>query len=480
MAKKIELDFSPKLEPLPHQIEATAFIEENNVVALFDEQGLGKSKTVIDALCYNIRDKVVEGAIIICSKTLIKTWENEILRHSHLFPVSLTGTRKTRGRRFLTYGHFYIVNYESLLHETELIELILKQKSYAIVLDESQKIKNPEAKITKTILNLREFPKKKVIISGTPITNKPEDIWTQIYFLDDGELLGKSFTVFRKKYAIDLRGKTSIEENRKNLAELQNKINSISIRRTKDILELPEKLYIDIKIALAEKQREIYDVARDELYIRIKNTDGAEIIKDIDNILVKLLRLTQIASNPSLVKVDFDEVPTKYLILDSLVQEIIEREEKVIIWSSFVGNIRELRRRYKEAGALMLFGEMTIEERNTAVDRFMKSPRNKVLVANPAAAKEGLTLTSANNAIYIDRNFKMDDYVQSQDRIHRIGQEKKCTIYKLIAEKTIDEYTDEILEKKELISKYLLGDSEEIAIDVDFLSKEDLLEALGW
>ena len=96
----------------------------------------------------------------------------------------------------------------------------------------------------------------------------------------------------------------------------------------------------------------------------------------------------------------------------------------------------------------MLFGDILIEERNNVVLKFMNTPKHKILIANPAAAKEGLTLTAANNAIYLDRNFKMDDYLQSQDRIHRISQKNKCNIIKLIARNTIDEYTDEILEKK--------------------------------
>jgi len=106
-------------------------------------------------------------------------------------------------------------------------------------------------------------------------------------------------------------------------------------------------------------------------------------------------------------------------------------------------------------------------------------PKHKILIANPAAAKEGLTLTSANNAIYLDRSFKMDDYLQSQDRIHRISQTKKCNIIKLIARKTIDEYTDEILEKKELVARYALGDSNNLDIKRQCLSKEDLLNILG-
>jgi len=479
MIEKIKFDYSPKTTPLSHQIEAIDYIKNHDLVPLFDEQGLGKSKMVIDALCSNIKSKDIDGALIVCKKTLLFNWKNEILKHSHLFPVILSGTKRQRGRSFLTYGHFYIVNYELLVQEIELVNLILKHKNFAIVLDESQKIKNPNAKVTKAILSLKDKAKKKIIITGTPIANRPEDIWSQFYFLDGGKLLGNDFYQFKRKYNLKLKGETSLEKYEKCLLELRKKIDKVSIRRTKDILELPEKRYIDVIVDLSPKQQEIYDTVREELYYEIAGEDGETIINEIDNYLVKLLRLTQIASNPSLIVKDYEETPSKFLRLDEIIHEIVGAEEKAIIWTSFRKNVRALKRRYKDLGALMIFGEIPIEERNNVVVKFMNEPKYKILIANPAAAKEGLTLTSANNAIYLDRNFKMDDYLQSQDRIHRISQTKKCSIVKLIARNTIDEYTDEILEKKELIAKYLLGDSSDIKPKREFLTKERLLEILG-
>jgi len=479
MVEKIKFDYSPKTTPLSHQIEAIEYIKRHDIVPLFDEQGLGKSKMVIDALCSNIESKEINGALIVCKKTLLYTWKNEILKHSHLFPVVLSGTKRQRGRSFLTYGHFYIVNYESLVQELEIIKLILKHKNFVIVLDESQRIKNPSAKITKALLSLRNLAKKKIIITGTPIANRPEDIWSQFYFLDEGDLLGNDFYEFKKKYDLKLKGEDSLKKYEKDLLELRRKIDEVSIRRTKDILELPEKKYADVFIDLSPEQQEIYDTAKKELYYEIKDKDGERVVDEIENYLVKLLRLTQIASNPALIVEDYDEIPSKFLKLDEIVNNIVGNGEKAIIWTSFKKNVRALRRRYKDLGALMLFGEIPIEERNNVVVKFMSMSKHKILIANPAAAKEGLTLTSANNAIYLDRNFKMDDYLQSQDRIHRISQTKKCNIIKLIARNTIDEYTDEILEKKELVAKYALGDSNNLDMKRQCLSKEDLLNILG-
>ena len=479
MGEKIKFDYSPKTKPLSHQIEAINYIKRHDIVPLFDEQGLGKSKMVIDALCSDIENKQIDGALIICKKTLLHTWKNEILKHSHLFPVVLSGSQRQKGRAFLTYGHFYIVNYESVRQELDLIRLILKHKTFALVLDESQTIKNPDAKITKAVLSLRDLSKKRIIITGTPIANRPEDIWSQFYFLDGGKTMGEDFSEFRRRYHLKLKGEDGLQKYEEELSDLRKKINDISVRRTKDVLELPQKRYVDITVELSGEQREIYNTARDQLYYEIKDENGKSIVEEIENYLVKLLRLTQIASNPGLVVDNYDETPAKFLKLDEIVHEAIRMGEKVIVWTSFRKNVRTLRARYKNLGALMLFGEIPIEERNNVVVKFMNMPEFKVLIANPAAAKEGLTLTSANNAVYLDRNFKMDDYVQSQDRIHRIGQTKKCNIMKLVARDTIDEYTDEILEKKELIARYALGDTDRIEMKTQCLSKEELLAILG-
>ncbi len=479
MTEKIKFDYSPKTTPLSHQIEAIDYIKRHNTVPLFDEQGLGKSKMVIDALCSDIQDKRIDGALIICRKTLLHTWKNEILKHSHLFPVVLSGSKRQRGRAFLTYAHFYVVNYESVRQELELIRLILKHKTFAIVLDESQTIKNPDTKVTKAVLSLKDMGKKRIIITGTPIANRPEDVWSQFYFLDSGRTMGTEFREFRRKYHLNLKGEGDLEKYEEELSDLRNKINDVSVRRTKNVLELPEKRFVDITVELSREQREIYNTAKNELYYEIKDKDGKTIVEEIENYLVKLLRLTQIASNPGLVVDSYDGTPSKFLKLDEIIHEALAIGEKVIVWTSFRKNVRTLRARYKDLGALMLFGEIPIEERNNVVGKFMSVPEFKILIANPAAAKEGLTLTSANNAIYLDRNFKMDDYLQSQDRIHRIGQTRKCTITKLVAKDTIDEYTDEIVEKKELVARYALGDADSIDMKRECLSKEELLTILG-
>ncbi len=475
---KIKFNFSPKTKPLPHQPEAIIFLKNKKNIALFDEQGLGKSKIVIDVLCNDLARKTINCALIVCKKTLLKTWKDEIKKHSYLRVAILGGNKRIRRRSFLLFAHFYLINYESFIQELSRIKDFLSLYKFAVVLDESTKIKNPESKITKAILEIKNYPFKKIIITGMPIANKPEDIWAQIFFLDGGKLLGANFKNFKNIYKVKLKGR-GIKKYEDVLSVLNKKLDNISIRRTKCILELPQKVYYEISVNLKGRQKKLYEKLRKELYLEIKNAKGEIVNQKIDSYLVKLLRLTQIASNPAMFDDNYKETPSKFIKLDELVGDIIKKHEKVIIWTIFIKNIIVLRKRYDKFGALRLCGEVPIEERNNIIEKFLKNEENKILIANPAVAKEGLTLTSANNAIYLDRNFKMDDYIQSQDRIHRIGQEKKCNIIKIIATNTIDEYTDEIIDKKYSLAKYILGDVNKIEEKTKQLTREDLLKILG-
>lgn len=477
---KFIFDLSSKTKPYPHQLEAVEFICGKEYIPLFDEQGLGKTKIVIDSLLKDIEDGFVDGALIICKKYLLSTWEDEILKHSHLKPITLKGTSKELGQKFMTFSHFYLINYDALFSEKDRLKMFLKLRNMAIVLDESQRIKNPKAKITNVMNKIKDYSAKRIIISGTPIANKPIDIWSQFYFLDGGKLLGANFEDFKRKYDVNTKDEKAFSESFENLKSLRQIINNVSIRRLKaDVLELPEKRFEDIHVSLIGQQSELYDKLRDELIVEIENLDGNKIIDESSNILKKLLRLTQISSNPKLVIPEFGETPAKFLKLDELLENIIKSNEKAIVWSSFNGNIRQLKNRYKKYGASMLFGAIPIEDRKKIVDAFQQKNDNKILIANPAAAKEGLTLTAANNAIYVDRNFNLVDYLQSQDRIHRISQTKTCRIIKMLAEKTVDEYIDEILYKKQKTAQFLQGDVDGITDEKEYLTKDEILYILG-
>jgi SNF2 family DNA or RNA helicase len=465
-----------KTESYPHQYEAIDYLSKHCEVALFDEQGLGKTKIVIDSLCTSMKEDVLEGVLVVSPMSLLYNWELEVTKHSFLIPIVIKGTQREKRYKFLTGANFYITNYEAVVAELERIRRFCRSRKIAIVLDESARIKNPATKTAQSLFMLRPYSAKRIIITGTPVANKPIDLWSQYFFLDGGVLLGSDYKAFKLKY--DEKNPNYV----KALLELQNIIKEHSIRRCKnEVLELPEKKFINIYATLIGEQHRLYSQLKEELRIEVQDMDGNAIIDEVENILKKLLRLTQIASNPFLVDKGYKEVPAKFSILENLLKGIIEKDEKAIIWTSFVENIIILKSRLKQYCPLVIHGDVPVKDRADAVKVFQDSEKNKIMIANPSAAREGLTLTRANNAIYIDRNFNLVDYLQSQDRIHRISQMRECTIFKILAKGTIDEYIDRVIDIKKEVAGFVQGDVNTVdSNSLDFLhDKSKLLSILG-
>ncbi len=461
-----------KTSPLPHQLEAIDFLVRNNEAALFDEQGVGKTKELIDAVITIIKQKLSDSVLIICPKTILYTWQEEIRKHSYLVPIVLEGEGKSKEYKYLSFANIYIVNYEGVKAELGVIKLLLESQKFIVVLDESQRIKNPDSQTFKAINQIRTLASRRYILTGTPVANNPVDLWTQFYFIDGGATLGTSFKEFKSRF-------TKSKVDKEELIKLREQIRPKSLRRLKgDVLELPEKIFQSEFVELAPVQNNIYNKLRKELLIEVLKTDEKVIIDESKAFFKKLLRLVQIASNPGLVVLDYHEIPAKFIVLDKLLKSIIEKGEKAIIWSSFIDNIKLLKDRYSQYGPLYIYGDIAIADRNRSVRLFQEDPTYKILIANPAAAREGITLTAANNAIYLDRSFNLVDYLQSQDRIHRISQSKSSNIIKLIARNTVDEFVEDKLSKKQDVAKIIQGDINDFDT-TSYLTKEEIIELLN-
>jgi SNF2 family DNA or RNA helicase len=459
----------------PHQTEGTDFVVSRAAAALFDEQGLGKTKQLIDAVAQEIEAGTLAGALIVCPNTLKFTWAREIERHSPL-PYAIFGSGKSARRVAFSSlkAAFYVINYEAIAPEVTSLRALLRFKRMTLVLDESHRIKTPEARVTRALHRLKGEAAKRVIMTGTPVANKPEDLWSQLFFLDDGAALGASFAEFRRTYCTTSGGYVR-------LAELRERLNAISLRRLKDdALMLPSKAVIPIAVGLGGRQAELYHRMREELYLWVKSRTGEQVLADAENILVRLLRLAQLASSPGLIDAAYKETPAKIVALDELLKDVFARgpRQKAIVWTSFVGNITMLAERYAYYRPVTFYGEMTTEERERAIRAFTEDRAVRLFIGNPAAGREGLTLTTANVAVYLDRTFNLVDYLQSQDRIHRISQTQDCQIFLLIATSTVDEFIEFALSQKLRVARYVQQDAAGLDARDAALNKPDILRAL--
>ena len=208
---------------------------------------------------------------------------------------------------------------------------------------------------------------------------------------------------------------------------------------------------------LESNQSILYEKYRRELAAEILR-DGLKTWDDAEEILKRLLRLVQVASNPSLVDQSYEGTPGKLCVLDSIVSKMPSSGPKAIIWTGFTENVSRIAHRYPEMHPVRVHGQLSITDRTRHLDRFMEDPNCRLLVATPGAAKEGLTLTVANHALFFDRTFSLDDYLQAQDRIHRISQTEECIVENLVAVGTIDEWVGELLSAKELAAALVQGD----------------------
>lgn len=453
----------PKHDAFPYQAEAVEAIKNLTYAAIFHEQGLGKTKIAIDLALSWLQMDVVDSVLFVTKKGLVANWKGEIKEHSFLVPRVLGQSRKSNFYAFNSPARIYLTHYEVCKAELGRLKLFLKTRRLGIICDEAHKLKNPDSDIAETLTELAPLFARRVIMTGTPIANRPYDIWSLIHFLDSGQALGNDFADFKKRF--DLTAETATKQDRRDeferdIEELFGKIRLFTIRETKESagIELPQKKVLAVHVEAEERQAEIYQVYRDELRAVVVR-DGKAVVDNVDDVLKRLLRLVQIASSPRLVDESYRRDPGKLVALETLLDELLANADaKTIVWTSFTANADWLHARLKRFGAVKVHGKLSIDDRNDAIERFKKVSSVRILVATPGAAKEGLTLTMASTAIFFDRSFSLDDYLQAQDRIHRISQTKDCVIYNLIMRGTVDEWVDELLAAKHLAAKLGLGD----------------------
>jgi SNF2 family DNA or RNA helicase len=458
---KKEASFASKHKAFPYQVETVEAIKSLDYAAIFHEQGLGKTKIAIDLALTWIAEKALDSVVIITKKGLVRNWEQEIATHSYFKAKTLDHNSKTLFYAFNTPARLYLTHYETCKTAQKAFALFLKTRRVGAICDESQKIKNPDSAIAHALHILAKGFLRRVIMTGTPIANRPYDIWSQIWFLDQGEALGNDFRSFRE--SLDLPHESAGQLGRSRfseaLADIFVKIRPFTVRETKASsgIVLPTKEVENILVDFEPGQEQLYTRFRNELRAEVVR-DGKPVTDDAEAILKRLLRLVQVTSNPALVDESYRGTPAKLPKLRVVLDSAIASGSKAIVWTAFTENADWLARELKHLGAAKVHGKMAIEERNASIAKFKEDTECNVLVATPGAAKEGLTLTVANHAVFYDRSFSLDDYLQAQDRIHRISQTATCYIHNLLIKDSIDEWVDELLSAKHVAAKFGQGD----------------------
>ncbi|WP_170526184.1 DEAD/DEAH box helicase [Ruegeria arenilitoris] len=466
--------FTPTHKPFPYQEQAFDAIKDMEYCAILHEQGLGKTKIALDLLLYWLSENTVDSVILVVKKGLIANWQKEIDAHTSLKPKLITQNKAENFHAFNAPHRLYLTHFEAIKGEQSRMALFCKTRRVGVVIDEVQKIKNPESALTKSFLALSDGFERRAIMTGTLVANRPYDVWAPICFLDGGESLGEDFDMFKNDYDFSETLPENPHEKEAfeiRLSHLFDRIASFAVRESKDGagIDLPSKVFRTVTCEWETEQEELYKQIRDD-YRAIVERNGLPTVDEAEGILKRLLRLVQVASNPRLVDSGYHCTPGKFLHLEDLLLGTVQSGEKAIVWTSFTDNADWLTSRLSSFGAVKVHGKMAIEARNKSIERFLTEDSVRVLVATPGAAKEGLTLTVANHVIFFDRSFSLDDYLQSQDRIHRISQTRTCYVHNLVMRDSVDEWVDVLLAEKELAAKLTHGDigAEEFGADMNY------------
>ena len=337
-----DIRLDARLPGFAYQVDAVEAIKGLPYAAVFHEQGLGKTKIGVDVALEWLRKNEIDSVIFITKRGLIENWKEEISTHAFIAPRVLDQRRPSNFFALNSPARMYLTHYEVIKSEERRLALFLKTRRVAAILDESQKIKNPKSETARAFHRLREGFVRRIIMTGTPVANRPFDLWSQIFFLDGGESLGTDFAKFQS--SLDLSNDLWSDHHKRShfeeaLAEVFAKICDFTVRETKESsgIQLPEKRIENITVEAEHRQQELYDQFRFEVRAEVFR-DGQMVEDDAESILKRLLRLVQVASNPKLIDQSYEATPGKFPELLSLLEQATGAGSKSIVWTSFVGN----------------------------------------------------------------------------------------------------------------------------------------------
>jgi len=480
MENKQLVKYKFKTKPFKHQMDALDASHDKKYFALFMEMGTGKSKVLIDNIVHLYDRGEINFALIIAPKGVYRNWvEREIPQHlpddvSHRVIRWVSNPNKEQEREIKSVRDafkgitIFVMNVEifSTVKGRNVGTWLAKRfgSRGIVAVDESTTIKNTKSNRTKALVQLSKDFEYSRILTGSPVTNSPMDVYSQTEFLKKGVLGYSNFYAFQARYAnLQTRnmGSTSFRQvvGFKNLDELNKKLDNFSFRvLKKDCLDLPNKVYMPRYVSLTKRQLELYEQIRKEALVLFE--DGR--LVSAPQMVTQMLRLQQILSG-YLTTDDGYQENFETRRIDALLDICYETSGKIIIWSRFRYDIMKIAQvlsdNFGESKVAKYFGDTKDDERSEIINRFQNPNSDlRFFIGNPSTAGRGLTLTEAQTVVYYANDFNLDTRIQSEDRCHRIGQNKSVTYIDLISEGTIDEKIVHSLVNKIDLSAKVLGE----------------------
>jgi SNF2 family DNA or RNA helicase len=471
------MDYKFKTEPYAHQIKALEMSWDRPYFAYFMEMGTGKSKVLIDNISMLYDNGKINGVLIVAPKGVVKNWyEGEIPTHlvdhieykSVLWQSSITQTQQKNLNSLFETGedlHILIMNVEALSTKKgyDFAQKFLFSHRAMMAVDESTTIKNPEAKRTKNICQLGLATKYNRILTGSPVTKSPLDLYKQCEFLSPGLLGHESYYTFRTRYAVmrtaNFGGRSvQIVVGYRNLDELSEKLKAFSYRVLKDeCLDLPKKTFMKRTVSLTSDQLKVY---KEMSRLALASFNGK--MMTTATVLTQLMRLQQITcGNFTADDGTMHELPTNRL--PELMDLLDEIEGKVVIWANFQRDVHRIieaiNKEYGPDSFVDYYGLTPQEDRQKNIKKF-QDPNSKVkfFIGTTQTGGYGITLTAASTMIYYSNGYDLEKRQQSEARIDRIGQERPMTYIDIICENTVDTRIVKALRKKVNIATQIMGE----------------------
>ena len=472
------MNYKFKTKPYKHQLTALEKSVDEKEYGYFMEMGTGKSKVLVDNMAILYDKGKINGALIIAPKGVYNNWySQEIPTHlaSHIKPKMVMWTAlasKAKEKEYQTLFetgfdlHVLIMNVEafSTKRGAEFAYKFLRSHKTLMVVDESTTIKTPTSKRTKAILKLSKNAEYRRILTGSPVTKSPLDLYSQCAFLNENLLDHASYYSFRNRYAHMVERnfggrRVQIVGNYQRLDELEDILKKFSYRVLKeDCLDLPDKIYIKRNVELTDEQSKAYTTMKSAALALL---DGK--MATAPHVLTQMMRLHQITCG-HLKNDDGTITELKNNRLNELLDLLDEIEGKAIIWANYIHDIehitKAIKKKYGDNSIVQYYGAIDANERQEGIKKFQdeESPA-RFFIGNPQTGGYGITLTAASTVIYYSNGYDLEKRLQSEDRAHRIGQKKSVTYVDFMAEKTVDEKIVKALRKKINIASEILGDT---------------------